>query len=162
MLAMTQPPEDMSQEEVDAFHGHLASFVKRINGLPYHIRQALGMQTESMSSQVIGDLISQSEDRIDQEIASAEQRNDENTATQVAALKALKVTIPYHYTLGQKDEVWLNDQINAIIGTPNISDKTQADAIGAEADKTNSELATESSTTHEDLTVTAKTAPQEA
>jgi len=156
------PPSQMSQQEIDAFHGHLASFAKRVAGLPYLVRQALGMQTEAQSSQVIGDLISQAEDRLDQAISDTEKRDDRNTAEQVEALKALKITVPYHYTLGQKDQVWLNEQINAIIGTPNISDKTQADAVGAAADQTNSELASEATTTHEDVTQTAKPAPQEA
>jgi hypothetical protein len=156
-----QAPSDMPQNEIDAFHGHLASFVKRVRGLPYLVRQQLGLETEANASQDIGDLISQAEDKLDQAISDAEKRDDKNTASQVASLKALKITVPYHYTLGQKDEVWLNDQINAIIGAPNISDPTLANAVGAQADATNSEIAAETSTSHEDVTA-PKPAPQEA
>ena len=125
-----QPPADMSAQEIRMFHGQLFALWQRIQGLPYAIRQAMGMQAEEQSSQDIGDSISAAYDTINAQIAAAMKRDDANTATQVSALKALKVTIPYHYSLGQKDENWLNDQINQIIGTPNVSDVKQANAIG--------------------------------
>lgn len=127
---MTQDPTDMPPKELSAFHGAIYNLWQNIQGLPYAMRQALGLQVESQSSEVVGDLIQNAYNALNAAIQAAMQRDDVNTATQVAALKALKATVPYHYSLGNKDENWLNEQINTIIGEPNVSNTSQANAIG--------------------------------
>jgi|SRR5579864_2509801 len=156
-----QPPQDMSQNEISAFHGKLISLYRQIQGMPYHVRQALGVATEADSAKTIGDMIDQAEEQIDAQIEAAEQRDDVNTAGQVSALKALKISVPFHFSLGQKDMNWLNETINQIIGEPNSTNPdTQAQA-SASGDQAGSEIASESAPTQED-TSTGKIPPVEA
>jgi hypothetical protein len=120
---MTQQPapNDMSDQEVQSFHGHLASLWRRIQGLPLPVRQQLGLQEEENTSQDLGDLIASAYGQIEDAIKNLP--NDAQMSDKMKALEALKVTVPYHITFGQKDQVWLNDAINQIIqgGQPNVS-----------------------------------------
>ncbi|MGI0094188.1 MAG: hypothetical protein ACREA8_08805 [Nitrosotalea sp.] len=119
---MTQnPPQDMSDQEVASFHGHLASLWRRIQGLPLPVRQQLGLQEEENTAQDIGDIIASCQNKIENAIDNLP--DDAQMSDKKKALQALSVTIPYHVSFGQKDEVWLNDAINAIIDgkDPNTS-----------------------------------------
>lgn len=150
-----QPPSDMSQNEVDAFHGHLVSLWKRVQNLPLSVRQQLGLKEEENTAQTIDDLIESAHIKIENAIDNLP--DDAQMSDKKKALQALSVTVPYHVSFGQKDETWINDAINAIIDEqkPNTS-KVISSTL------TNPEIAAESTTSHEDVTQTAKPPQQEA
>jgi|SRR6185312_2754385 len=111
-------PADMSQEEVGFFHRKIADLWNHIQGLPLPVQQKLALQSESETSQDIGDMIANADQMINDAIKNLP--DDATMSDKEKQLQALRVTVPYHYTMGQKDETWLNDQINSII-SPNVS-----------------------------------------
>ena len=120
-MAQIPAPDDMSDQEVQSFRGHLNSLWKRIQGLPLPVRQQLGLQEEKQTAQDIDDIITEAHNKIENAIDNLP--DDATMSDKKKALQALAVTVPYHVTFGQKDETWLNDAINQIIqgGQPNTS-----------------------------------------
>ncbi|MHB8545653.1 MAG: hypothetical protein ACYDAJ_02675 [Nitrosotalea sp.] len=155
-MAQQPAPNDMSDQEVASFHGHLASLWRRIQGLPLPVRQQIGLQEEENTAQDLGDLIASAYSQI--ENAEKNLPDDAQMSDKMKALEALKVTVPYHVTFGQKDQTWINDAINQIIqgGQPNTS--TVVSSTVPQAATTNSA----SLPNHEALTDGAKPATPEA
>jgi len=124
----------MTDQEQASFHGHLASLWRRIQGLPLPVRQQLGLQEEENTSQDVGDLIASAYSQIEDAIKNLP--DDAQMSDKMKALQALKVTVPYHVTFGQKDEVWLNDAINKIIqgNQPNTSTVVSSTVPAASTD----------------------------
>ena len=158
-MSQTKIPSDMSQQEVNAFHSNLASLWQKVQNLPLAARQALGLSTEVNTSQTIGNLIDNAEEQIDSAINNLP--DDAQMSDKKQALLALKVTVPYHFSFGQKDQVWLNSAINCIVDGKNPNTST---VVSSTVPTTSTTVTTpsnpETSATHEVATSAKPPTPE--
>lgn len=77
----------------------------------------LGAQAEKETSQIVGNAIQSAYDRIEQEIEDLRQQPvTPEVNTKINNLIAMKQDVPYHFTVSQGDQEWLNERINSILG----------------------------------------------
>lgn len=75
------------------------------------------VQAESETAQIVGNAISSAYQRIEDELNQLRELPVTPEVNQmINQLIALKPLVPQHFTVSQGDQIWLNTQINNILG----------------------------------------------